>query len=71
MRSKEEYDKGHIEGSIHLDVDKIEELPEYIPNKEKEIIFCCTKGIRSKTALEKALEMGYENVFYMGNVEAW
>ena len=71
VRSKEEYDKGHIEGSIHLDVDKIEELPEYIPNKEKEIIFCCTKGIRSKTALEKALEMGYENVFYMGNVEAW
>ncbi len=27
VRSKEEYDKGHIEGSIHLDVDKIEELP--------------------------------------------
>lgn len=71
VRSREEFEAGHIPGSIHLEVDRIEELPEYIPNKEGEIIFCCTKGIRSKTALEKAVEMGYQNVFYMGDVEAW
>lgn len=71
VRSKEEYEEGHITGSINLEVDHIAELPEYIPDKNQEIIFCCSRGIRSKTALEKALEMGYQNVFYMGKVKDW
>lgn len=71
VRSSEEYDKKHIEGSINLEVDKIKELTQYVPDKNQEIIFCCSKGIRSKTALDQAIEMGYTNVYYMSNVEEW
>ena len=71
VRSEEEYAETHIEGSINLPVDEIGKLSQYIPDKSQEIIFCCASGIRSKTALDKALEMGYQNVFYMGNVEQW
>lgn len=72
VRTDEEYDQGHIMGSIHIPVDHVEaELEIWIPDKSSEVIFYCAKGARAQTALEKALIMRYEKVYNLGGIGDW
>lgn len=64
VRSKQEYEEGHLSGSIPLclyDIDK--QANQILPDKEQTIITCCSSGSRSKEAQEILETMGYENVY--------
>ena len=72
VRSEEEYQQGHIPGSIHIDVSEIErKLPECYPQRDQELIFYCSAGKRSQTAVETAKTLGYQNVYNLGKLSDW
>ena len=68
VRSPQEYEEGHIEGSILI--------PEYEINKTAKriiedvnvpIVVYCSSGTRSKKAQKKLKNMGYKNVYNLYN----
>ena len=64
VRSKQEYEEGHLSGSVPLclyDIDK--QADKILPDKKQTIITCCSSGSRSKEAQEILETMGYENVY--------
>lgn len=72
VRSEEEYNSGHIENSILIPIDKLEEEAENILNdKNKKILVYCRSGNRSKKASNILLEKGYTNVYDFGGIKDW
>lgn len=72
VRDPDEYAPKHIKGAINMPLGSIETiLPEQVPEQSTELIFYCTKGVRSQTALEKARELGYTSVYSLGAIENW
>ncbi|WP_343253240.1 rhodanese-like domain-containing protein [Ligaoa zhengdingensis] len=70
VRTAEEYTNGHIPGALHIPVDRVaEQLESYIPDKTAKIIFYCSMGGRSQTALETALTEGYSLVYNLGGLD--
>lgn len=64
VRSKQEYEEGHLSGSIPLCLyDICKQANQILPNKEQTIITYCSSGNRSKEAQERLESMGYENVY--------
>ena len=64
VRSPQEYNEGHLEGSINFPLYDIERNSEKLLNeKENTIILCCRSGSRSRKALEILKEQGYINVY--------
>lgn len=67
VRSKEEYSKGHLNGSINIPHDRIlEGIKMY--SKDTKIILYCSTGNRSKIASNLLVSMGYSNIYDMGKV---
>ncbi|WP_431137163.1 rhodanese-like domain-containing protein [Psychroserpens mesophilus] len=50
VRTKREWDKGHIENSIHIPLNELNNRVEEIRNLQKPIIVCCESGVRSAKA---------------------
>ena len=72
VRTREEYDGGHIENAVLVPNESIEsEMPEALPDKEATLLIYCRSGRRSKQAAEKLLELGYQNVYDFGGVIDW
>lgn len=72
VRSRDEYDEKHIAGAVHISLDAVEtSLPALYPDKSTELIFYCTKGVRSQTALETAQKLGYTTVYSLGAMDKW
>ncbi len=64
VRSKQEYEEGHLPGSTFLCLYDIEKKAESVlPNKTQTIITYCASGSRSKEAQEILESMGYEQVY--------
>lgn len=77
VRSAVEYENGHINGAINIDVEdilKINDLLEY-ENKNidssKAIIVYCRSGSRSANAANKLIELGYTKVYDLGSIDNW
>lgn len=71
-RTQEEYDTGHIAGAILIPHDKISEQAEQIiPDKHALILVYCRSGNRSKTACERLVKLGYQNVKEFGGINTW
>ncbi|NLY82515.1 MAG: rhodanese-like domain-containing protein [Clostridiales bacterium] len=72
VRTKEEFDGGHIENAVLLPnteiKDKVEEL---IPDKDAKILVYCRSGNRSASATKDMLEIGYTNVYDFGGIVDW
>lgn len=71
-----EYSKGHIQGSISLldTLMTLEKLSEHVPDKATPILFYCNgeRCLRSSRAATKALEWGYETVYWFrGGWNEW
>ena len=71
VRTKPEFDNGHIEGSIHIPLNilpaKINEL-----DKSKEIVTYCGVGLRASQAHRALKNAGFENTKFMeGSIAAW
>lgn len=64
VRSKQEYDEGHIDGAILIPEYKIKnEIEDIVKNKNEKILVYCSSGTRSKKAKEELEDLGYKNVY--------
>ncbi|CAG0985340.1 MAG: rhodanese-like domain-containing protein [Bacteroidetes bacterium] len=61
VRTKAEYQNGHIKGSINIPLDKLESNISKI-NKGKPIITCCASGMRSASAKNILKTHGFTEV---------
>ena len=59
VRSKGEYDSGHIKGSINISLQTLEQNLTKL-KKDKPIIACCASGMRSSSARGFLQSKGYE-----------
>ena len=68
VRSRGEYESGHIKGSINIPVDQLRNNFNKLKNKNKPIITCCASGMRSSSAKGLLKANGYLEVYNGG---AW
>lgn len=61
VRSKGEYQSGHIKGSINIPVDALKSNLGKL-KKDKPIITCCASGMRSAAAKNMLKSNGYTEV---------
>lgn len=73
VRTKEEYESGHIDGSLNIDIrqpsfpEEIDALP-----KDKKCIVYCQSGGRAGVALETMKKRGFENICNLkGGIMEW
>lgn len=72
VRSKEEFDSGHIEGAVLLPVDQIQKnAAEVFPDKDAVYFVYCRSGSRSGAATAMMVDLGYQNVFDLGGIIDW
>lgn len=62
VRSKGEYEAGHIKGSIHIAVDQLASNLHRLKDKSKPIITCCASGMRSASAKSILKSNGFTEV---------
>jgi phage shock protein E len=62
VRSKGEFDGGHIKGSINISVDVLANNLNKLKDKNKTIITCCVSGMRSASAKAVLKNNGYAQV---------
>lgn len=63
VRSKQEFNEGHINGAINIPLSDINKLTNMVKDKKKYIILYCSSGIRSKKAQKELISKGYINVY--------
>ena len=72
VRTKEEFDDGHIEGAILIPDFEIEERAETeLPDKDALMLVYCRSGRRSKNAASILAALGYTNVKEFGGINDW
>lgn len=72
VRTRKEYDEGHIPGAILIPNTEIEaRAEENLPDKDQLILVYCRSGRRSKMAAEILAELGYINVREFGGIVDW
>ncbi|XP_038849477.1 thiosulfate:glutathione sulfurtransferase [Salvelinus namaycush] len=85
VRTKEEVDRGHIPGSIHIPVDTVESALALDPAEFQakygvpkpslvtpELVFHCQMGRRGGVATDKARGLGFQKaVNYAGGYQEW
>lgn len=72
VRTREEYDSGHIKDAVCLPNEEIlKEETELLPDKSQKILVYCRSGNRSKQAALKLAKMGYENILEFGGIMDW
>lgn len=74
VRTKEEYDDGHIPGAINVaneDISTSMQSIEQLPDKKQKILVYCRSGNRSKQAAKKLAALGYSNVVEFGGIIEW
>ena len=50
VRTESEYNKGHVENSLHIVLDELEYEIDQLKSLQKSIITCCRSGARSERA---------------------
>ena len=68
VRSKGEYASGHINGSVNISVDALNNNLNKLKDKNKTIITCCASGMRSASAKSILKSNGFTQVHNGG---AW
>ncbi|HHU48871.1 MAG: rhodanese-like domain-containing protein [Caldicoprobacterales bacterium] len=72
VRTKQEYDQGHILNAVLIpDVNLKDEVEEIIPDKNIKILVYCRSGRRSAASAKLLIEMGYKNVYDFGGINDW
>lgn len=70
VRSTQEYEEGHINGSVNIPVYDLEKKATQKLNKESIIIVYCSAGVRSKRAIQTLKKQGYKNLYNIeGGIE--
>lgn len=72
VRTQEEYDAEHIEGSVLIPNETISDTqPEFLPDLNAEILIYCRSGNRSAQAAKKLIDIGYSNIYDFGGIIDW
>lgn len=71
VRTREEYDSGHIKNAVCLPNEAILGEPEILPDKGQKILVYCRSGKRSRQAAQKLADMGYKKVLEFGGILDW
>lgn len=66
VRSKMEFDSGHIPGAVNIPLDTLNRNPAQLKDKNQPIITCCASGMRSGSALHILKSKGYTQVYNGG-----
>ena len=70
VRTKAEFDAGHLEGAINIPFDTIAaEIKAVASNTDAEIVLYCRSGRRSAFAAQSLQPLGYGNIFNAGGYE--
>ena len=67
VRSKAEFESGHIRGSINIPVEQLGNNLHKWKDKNKPIIICCSSGMRSASAKVLLKSNGYLKVYNGGS----
>ena len=73
VRTKGEFESGHIEGAQNMDIQSMD-FPEKVAglNKEKTVFVYCLSGGRSSTAASQLQSMGFKSIINLqGGILAW
>ena len=72
VRTKEEYDEGHIPGAILLPIEDIKEGKlELLPDKAQKIMVYCWTGRRSEDSAVILADAGYTQICDIGGYIDW
>ncbi len=66
VRTKEEYESGHIKGAINIPDTEIENEVNY--DKDKAIAVYCRTGVRSSETAKTLEKMGYTKIYDLGGI---
>jgi rhodanese-related sulfurtransferase len=71
VRTKPEYDSGHIEGCLHIPLNELRSKMDQL-DKSKEIVTYCGVGLRASHAHRILKNAGFEDTKFMeGSMAAW
>lgn len=62
VRTKHEFDSGHIQGSFNIPLNDLHARIERVP-RDTVIITCCASGVRSESAKTVLQKMGFHHVY--------
>lgn len=72
VRTKLEYNSGHIKGAINVPLESIdEEFTTLFADKNAYYMVYCRSGSRSEEASKKLATLGYQNVYDYGSLDSW
>ena len=73
VREQDEYDAGHIPGTVLLSVGTIDEetAASAIPENDTVVLVYCRSGNRSKTASQSLVDLGYTQIYEFGGIKDW
>ncbi|MGN0733772.1 MAG: rhodanese-like domain-containing protein [Emergencia sp.] len=71
VRTEEEYKAGHIESSLNIPLQRIENTPNRISDKNTPLFVYCQSGSRSSRATSALKRMGYSNVTNIGGIGSY
>ncbi len=70
VRTREEFDQGHIDGAVLSPYDALEARFDE-KDKSRPIVVYCRSGNRSSIALQTLSRMGYTNLSDFGGIGRW
>jgi rhodanese-related sulfurtransferase len=74
VREIAEWNQAHIKEAIHYPLSQWddEDVEKLFPNKNEKIFVMCKSGMRSQTASQKLLNLGYKKIYNVeGGILAW
>ena len=72
VRTRKEYDQGHIPGAVLIPNTEIEaKAADLLPDKGQLILVYCRSGRRSKLAAQSLAALGYTNIREFGGILDW
>ena len=71
VRTRKEYDSGHIPSSINIPVENIADVKKQISNRETPVFVYCLRGTRSLKAVKAMQSLGYTQVKSIGGIASY
>ena len=68
VRTKEEFEEGHVPNSINIPLDQIESIVDIVPDTDSTLLLYCQSGRRTVTAATALLHLGYKVIFDFGGI---
>lgn len=71
VRTKEEFDDGHISNAKNIPIDEIVNKTSTNPDKLKPLLIYCESGARSQLACQILDQQGFQTYNLVGGYTAW